>query len=333
MGDQSNPLVSVVVPVYNCGKFIDRCLGSLVSQSYKNIEIIAVNDGSSDESLSIIKTFSDSDERVRLIDQKNTGVGTARNNGVSASSGDYLLFVDGDDYADGDYIEVLVNEALANNTDLVISGYTEEKDDFSVIRKVIPQAYKKDEEEMWAYHLMATWGRLYKRTFWDENGLRFTSEKNARAEDVPVCLTSNYLGSDIRVVKNAGYHYIQHEGSAMKEFAGLGKYGFPVKAFEELAVVIKKAKVHNSRDALVYAVIKTFAQFKFVFFKGADKAVKKELQSFFTDYVYANMPDYRICCRRVRKTGLPVHVRAAVLLYEILLTFQKPSQAGRGDIV
>lgn len=89
---------SVIVPVYNVEKYINECLSSLINQTYKNIEIVVINDGSSDNSLSLIEEYSRIDDRIRVIDQKNMGLGYTRNVGIDNAVGDYILFVDSDDY-------------------------------------------------------------------------------------------------------------------------------------------------------------------------------------------------------------------------------------------
>ena len=103
------PIVSVVIPVYNIEGYIEKCLKSIVNQTYKNIEIIVVNDGSTDKSQNIIDSFKALyGDKIISICQKNAGQSVARNVGVSRSSGEYIAFIDGDDYVESDYIEKLI---------------------------------------------------------------------------------------------------------------------------------------------------------------------------------------------------------------------------------
>lgn len=104
MNNLNNPLVSIIVPVYNVQNYIEQCLASLVQQSYENIEIILVNDGSTDNSLAICNTFGAKDSRIKIINQDNAGVNQARINGFSQSTGDYIMFVDSDDYVSTDIV-------------------------------------------------------------------------------------------------------------------------------------------------------------------------------------------------------------------------------------
>lgn len=90
--------ISIIVPIYNCEKYLEQCIGSLVKQTYSDIEIILVNDGSTDSSLSICKKYSETDDRIQVINKKNGGVSSARNVGIKVSTGEYVIFVDADDW-------------------------------------------------------------------------------------------------------------------------------------------------------------------------------------------------------------------------------------------
>lgn len=113
--------VSIIIPVYNVDKYIAKCINSVINQTYKNIEIILVNDGSTDNSLKICREFELKDNRIKVIDQENCGVSKARNEGISCSTGDYICFSDGDDYLLEDYVEYLLNLALSHNADIALT--------------------------------------------------------------------------------------------------------------------------------------------------------------------------------------------------------------------
>lgn len=310
-----NPVVTVIVPVYNLEKYIQKCIESLIGQTYRDTEIIVIDDGSSDNSPEILSELQGKHPKIKVITQENSGVCAARNKGIAESTGDYILFVDGDDYLDTDYIDRLVDTALRNDSDLVISGYTEEGSDKT--QEVIPDSYVKDTDEMWAYRIMAAWGRLYRKAFWIDNNLSFTLEPNARGEDLPVALLSNYLGKNISICKTSGYHYVQREGSAMTEFAGFRKYTFPKEAFKDVEEAFGTDLPHNSEKFYKYGILKTFAQFSFQLAKGADRSVKKDLDRYFARFVRANIPDHIKVCMSVKKGSLPFYIRAAVILFSI----------------
>lgn len=117
------PEISIVIPVYNCGKFIEETLNSILNQTYSDFEIIAIDDGSTDNSAEIIETCAKKDSRIKLIKQENAGVSCARNKGIQLSQGEYIAFCDADDLYLPTTIETLVNAIEKNNCDWVISGY------------------------------------------------------------------------------------------------------------------------------------------------------------------------------------------------------------------
>lgn len=115
--------VSIVIPVYNAEKYVKETLDSVLGQTYRNIELICVDDGSSDSTLSILKEYADKDSRVIILSQKNQYAGIARNNGLSHASGDYIMFLDSDDIFEKNMVSYLINIATKRNTDIVVFGY------------------------------------------------------------------------------------------------------------------------------------------------------------------------------------------------------------------
>lgn len=117
-----NKKISVIIPIYNSSKTLKRTLNSVVNQNYKNLEIILVNDGSTDDSLSICEQYALSDDRIVIINQKNMGVGEARNHGIEVSTGDFISFIDSDDVLDINFFKELIATQLVTNADIVESG-------------------------------------------------------------------------------------------------------------------------------------------------------------------------------------------------------------------
>ena len=114
-----NKKVSIIIPVYNAEKFLDKCIESLQNQTYKNLEFVFVDDGSKDNSVNILKKYAKKDKRIKIIRQKNAGPGPARNNGMKQSTGDYLTFVDSDDTINPDYIEQLMTHIKDNDMETI----------------------------------------------------------------------------------------------------------------------------------------------------------------------------------------------------------------------
>ena len=115
-----NPLISVIVPVYNVEEFLPKCIDSIVNQTYQNLEILLVNDGSTDNCPTICDEWSEKDQRIRAIHQKNGGVSSARNAGLDIMQGEYLMFVDSDDWLSLDAVEILYNRLIRDNCEMVI---------------------------------------------------------------------------------------------------------------------------------------------------------------------------------------------------------------------
>lgn len=119
-----NIKVSVIIPVYNTELYLERCLNSILNQTFKDIELIIVNDNSNDSSPKIIETFINKNNNIKYIDNKeNKGVSNCRNEAIKISSGEYLLFVDSDDYLEENMIEIMYNEASNNDLDIAMCGY------------------------------------------------------------------------------------------------------------------------------------------------------------------------------------------------------------------
>lgn len=163
-------MISIIIPVYNAEKFLERCLQSVISQSYQDLEIILVNDGSLDNSLNICHSFSHKDKRVKVMTQTNSGVSSARNNGLSSATGEYVMFVDSDDYMLPGMCEMMVNTLESKGADCVICGTTEtwgglwapvEDVDYEDLTSFKMDFIKHLRTEL----LSPPWNKIYKRAF------------------------------------------------------------------------------------------------------------------------------------------------------------------------
>ncbi len=123
--NQSNPLVSVIVPVYNTEKYLADCLDSIKNQTYDNLEIICINDGSTDNSATILQSYANTDPRIKIITQKNQGLSAARNAGIKKSTGNFVTFVDSDDQIEPQMISRMINAVNKNSSDIVACSFKE----------------------------------------------------------------------------------------------------------------------------------------------------------------------------------------------------------------
>lgn len=214
------PLVTVIVPIYNLEKYLDLCLGSIVTQSYPNLEIILVDDGSTDGSLALCKTYSKLDTRINVISQKNSGVSVARNMGLKHAQGEYICFIDGDDYIIPDYIQLLVEAILEHKADMAVCQITKLKhEEFRAPppHLIIPSVSIIDVEQ--ALHQMT-----YQKTFsWEVVAKLYSKkiihdlqfDKNERiGEDFTFSYHYLHRCQRIVVCQFTGYFYLLREGSA-----------------------------------------------------------------------------------------------------------------------
>ena len=130
--------VSLVVPIYNSSKYLNKCIDSLVNQTLKDIEIILINDGSTDKSEKIIKEYND--KRIKYISKKNEGIGKTRNRGIKEATGEYIAFVDSDDYLNEHFCEYMYKKAHADKCDLVICNFFEDRGNLYGIKLILGHA-------------------------------------------------------------------------------------------------------------------------------------------------------------------------------------------------
>ena len=128
--------ISVIVPVYNCEDYLEESIRSILNQTFKDIEVVCVADGSTDNSLSILNKLSDDDSRLKVHTQENQGASVARNNALKKVSGDYIYFFDADDYLVADALEKAYNNAVNNNSDIVIFNYDQYKELISLLNRI-----------------------------------------------------------------------------------------------------------------------------------------------------------------------------------------------------
>lgn len=213
------PLVSVIVPVYNTARYLEQCLSSLCSQTLHDIEIVCINDGSTDASETIIKDFCVRDPRVRLVSQKNAGVCEARKNGMRLARGRYIGFVDSDDYVDSDFYELLYAAALKEQADIVAtSAIFPFLDDGKILPQkmsaIIRDTPSLTPEERARMFLGTTVGcnKLYTADICRKAASFYLSEEN-RAEDNAFTISALILADKVTVITAPRYFYRQHGAS------------------------------------------------------------------------------------------------------------------------
>lgn len=232
-----SPFISIIVPVYNAAQTIEKCVSSLTSQSYRNIEVLLVNNASTDCSLEVCKDLAAKDSRVKVIDHFEKGVSTARNRGIDESAGDYVMFVDADDWIDDNVCEVFAKQNVKYDYDLFCFSaqyhkksrvvetflFDENAELFSLSQKnelqikvLMPNApcfsYKTNTR-----YVGSVWGKLYKREILKKANLHFATE-TIISEDVLFNTMALDYFDRIGFTRDCFYHYIQQTDSAQNHF-------------------------------------------------------------------------------------------------------------------
>ena len=235
------PLVSIILPVYNAQNHLARCIGSILNQTYKNIELIILNDGSKDHSLPVCEEFRARDSRIVLVDKENSGVSDTRNLGLKLAGGEYVQFVDSDDYIDPDFTQHLVEAAETHHADLVIAPYKmvipagatkpeqvleKLEDNLGVMSVARPPevreygflpagVYDKDTfalrlmDKPASYFYSVLWNKLYRRELLEAVDLWFTNDL-LYAEDQQFNVRYLQYAKVIASIDTPGYYYIQN---------------------------------------------------------------------------------------------------------------------------
>lgn len=211
---EQNVKVSILVPFYNVEKYVGRCVESLFTQTYQNVEFIFVNDCSPDRSINVINEYIEKHhvaDKCKIISHtENQGICASRNDLLDSATGEYILFIDSDDYIDSDMVELLVEAAVRDNADISGCGYIEEYDDRSV---EMPQVYTNDYVQMLKAITVLTlkgvmWKLLIRKSILDDNNIRFMPEKNM-VDDYLFCCQVFYYSHRFTGVDRCMYHYIQ----------------------------------------------------------------------------------------------------------------------------
>ena len=251
-------LLSIVIPVYNSGQYLVQCMDSVLGQTYSNIEVLLLNDGSSDESWEICNFYEKRDKRVKVMSQSNQGVAVARRNAARQARGKYMVFIDSDDYIEKDYLENLV--AVSKGYDLVTSGYVEEKNGGEVVFDKIEKGEYVTEEKLNDVidHMIIYQSLERGLTPYIWNKLFCTDLANKVLE---VINASVYIGEDseflyryvlecgsVLVTDICGYHYCQREQSLVHS-----KHEDYLVNLNELYLSLKEVFMkHCRKDSLMW---------------------------------------------------------------------------------
>ncbi len=226
-------LISIIVPVYNVEKYLKRCLDSLINQTYKNIEIILVNDGSKDNSLKILKEYQKKDDRIIIIDKINEGVSVARNTGIKAASGKYIGFVDPDDWIENNMYENMLNTIEKYDCNIAFCNYSKDSKikitkktlkikknvlgKLDIINDLICNMVGVNDFPKYHYVMGCVWRCLYKKSFIDQYNLRFIP-KITIMEDLLFTIEALIYCDKVCIDRGFYYHYMKNKSSSLHKY-------------------------------------------------------------------------------------------------------------------
>ena len=251
----SQDLISIIVPIYNVDKYIERCVLSLLNQTYKNLEIILIDDGSPDSCPQLCDDYSREDIRVKVIHKQNAGLGMARNSGIDVAQGKYIVFVDSDDYVTYDMCEKLHDAAVKYQADVVYGGIyyvngtkfresacTEEisiwscgkeKDFLLEMIGTKPKSHKDTIIEV------SVWKALFKKEVFDKHNIRFVSERQFISEDVIFNIDYLQHVHCVVLIPDLIYYYCENPVSLSKSFR--------LDRFEKVKILYDEIKIRLTK--------------------------------------------------------------------------------------
>lgn len=216
-------MVSVIVPIYNVEKYLCACIESILNQTYSDLQIILVDDGSPDRCGEICDEYAQKDKRIEVIHKENGGLGYARNSGLELARGEYVIFIDSDDWIDSNHIETLITTAHKTNADVVIHGFQKCTDDgkvlvkeeliqhgefFNVVKDVLyPMIASGVDSPADRTLPVSTWCKMYRLAIIKDNGLQFVNEKECISEDIMFNLSYFPCCKRAVICGEYGYNY------------------------------------------------------------------------------------------------------------------------------
>lgn len=320
-----NSLISIVVPIYNVEKYLNKCINSIISQTYRDIEIILVDDGSPDNCPLICDNWKEKDSRIKVIHKKNGGLSDARNAGIENAQGNYICFIDSDDYIDNTYIEELYGEIVTKNVNISQCGIKYVDDNHRIIKNI---GYKnncvlsgrKVIEDSCNEHFVeneVVWNRLYNINLFKE--LKFP--KGKLHEDEYITYKLLYNEEKISIVSSCLYNYRQSSNSIMRSDYSLKRFEDFSEAYKEKIDYFK-----NKNDIIIYdMVIRSYLSNLSNIFIKIKKSIPNS-QSYLRT-IKKEYKDYYKYIKKSRNIGLKNKIKVSIfyfspIIYALLKKFK-----------
>lgn len=281
-----NPAISIVIPVYNAERYLEECMEAILGQTFRDYEILCINDGSQDGSMKILSQYQEKyPALIHVCSQENQGQATARNVGVDKASGEYIAFLDADDLIEKDYFEVLYTAAKEHDSEMVICSYEKFDNDGNIILRRCTKDWEVQFYNGFTHVFQySPWGKLISRNMLKKYDIRFVSGE--KMEDGPYGIITNSVARNVVCLDYVGYHYRTYPDSTM---GGIRKNGismshtaqkFPLKGIEYATNKVREILGREYDEILEFCVLKAVAGFVFVFCKRNDKNTHKKVCRF-----------------------------------------------------
>lgn len=260
------PKVSIIVPIYNVEEYIEQCVNSILQQTLDEIEVILVNDGSTDKSLEKIKKIAENDARVVIINNSHASgnSGMPRNQALMKATGEYIAFVDSDDWIEKSMLEVLYNEAVIKSADIVASGgfYREKENDIEEVKvangQFLPEKNTRAELFLGG-QFPIVWYRIYKKDLIVNNGIRFGETKTSA--DLPFAFKALFKANKVVQVEGSYYHYrFNRVGSTIERRKGEDAFEL-LKSYENIENFLRKNNAYA--EYIPYVVFKAIGDYTY----------------------------------------------------------------------
>lgn len=309
-----NVLVSVIIPIYKVEQYLERCVDSIKNQTYANLEIILVDDGSPDSCGKMCDAFALTDQRIKVVHKQNGGLSDARNAGIKCAQGAYYLFVDSDDYIAQDMIEILVKDLEEADADIAMCTYDlfDENDvhtqmPFDQAGPIVTMSGAEAAKRLLFYHepqMVVAWNKLAKRELW-ENRIFPVGKQH---EDDFTSYSLLYESSKVTVRNEALYHYFQRRDSIIG-------VGFNLRSLHKIEAYLQAKDYFKDKDQTLYDrccnmvlimnknCMKAAMSSQYHDKKAVIAQLRKEGRAFYRKY-YRNI-----------KRGLPYHMRLILFYY------------------
>lgn len=293
------PEISIIIPVYNAAKYIDECIEAILNQTFRDYEIICINDGSNDDSATILNKYKEKfPSFFHVHTQDNQGQSVARNVGVDLAIGKYIAFIDADDRILCDYLEVLHTAAVENNSELVICSYEKFDNEGNIVLRRNSKdwqiEFRNNLSHVFQY---SPWGKLISREMLKRYEIQFIAGE--KMEDGPYGIITNSVANNLIVLDYYGYGYRKYSESTM---GGIREKGislsrsaqkFPMRGIEYAVKKVRNIKGKEYDEVLEFVVLKAIAGFVFVFCKKEDKETHKEICRYAAYIIKKYFPEAR----------------------------------------